>query len=66
MAFTRAAGPSRVPNSRAPSAASEIMKRRDKPYRTEKEKVMAKKKRLDLQVCFSHTIVPNTGTMYRY
>jgi hypothetical protein len=33
--------------------ARDVLKRRNKPYKTEQQKVIAKKRKLDIQVCSS-------------
>lgn len=42
---------SRAPSARPASAARNIQKRRDKPYKTEQSRVVARKRKLDLHVC---------------
>ena len=45
------AGTSRASSVRPASAARTIQKRRDKPYKTEQSRIIAKKRKLDLHVC---------------
>ena len=64
--MTTFAGGSRVGStrtSRAGSTARTIVKRRDKPYKTEHQRVLAKKRKLDLHV---RTVpyVPGTKRLY--
>ncbi|RMY17235.1 hypothetical protein D0866_13523 [Hortaea werneckii] len=47
--------------SRAGSTAREIFKRREKPYKTEQQKVLAKKRKLDLQTSYRD---PPTGYVF--
>ncbi|KAI7538091.1 hypothetical protein KC331_g10558 [Hortaea werneckii] len=47
--------------SRAGSTAREILKRREKPYKTEQQKVLAKKRKLDLQTSYRD---PPTGYVF--
>lgn len=35
------------------TTARNVLKRRNKPYKTEQQKVIAKKRKLDIQVCLS-------------
>lgn len=54
MVKTRTAAPSRaatVVSSRGANVARDIMKKRDKPYKTEQHRVLAKKRKLDIRVC---------------
>lgn len=45
------AGPSRTASSAAGSVARDILKKREKPYKKEYQKVIATKRRLNLNVC---------------
>jgi hypothetical protein len=39
------------------SNARDVLKRRNKPYKTEQQKVIAKKRKLDIQVCSSFILL---------
>jgi hypothetical protein len=46
-------GGSRAASVASNSNARDILKRRNKPYRTEQQMIIAKKPKLDIQVCSS-------------
>lgn len=50
--------------SRAGSTAREILKRREKPYKTEQQKVLAKKRKLDLQVRIATSLRPPASSTH--
>jgi hypothetical protein len=44
--------------------ARDVLKRRNKPYKTEQQKVIAKKRKLDIQVCLP--LIPSKLPALRY
>jgi intracellular sulfur oxidation DsrE/DsrF family protein len=55
---------SRAVSVLATTNARDVLKRRNKPYKTEQQKVIAKKRKLDIQVCSSS--VPSKSPALQY
>jgi len=57
-------GVSRAASVVSNANARDVLKRRNKPYKTEQQKVIAKKRKLDIQVCLS--LLPSLMPVLHY